>query len=206
MLIESDYRFRGHSLSAGRPIAGVQLTYDHHSGLYVSASAIGQLTKDDFRLLGKQGNIGFARRLTPELTLDLGAIRSEFRPADAYARRRDYTEFYGGLSYRGTVARLSYSPNYYYPRTPTLYGEVEASVEPRDKWHLTGHLGTQIYLDGPYYPGASSSYFDWRLGLSRRLGALELHTAVSGGGPGKDYYGYQAHSKTALTAGASLSF
>jgi hypothetical protein len=48
--------------------------------------------------------------------------------------------------------------------------------------------------------------YDWRLGVAREFGNLEVHAAVSGGGPGRQRYYCEAHSRTAVTAGASLSF
>src|SRR5687768_2258453 len=63
--IETDYRFRAHLLSDGRPAATVQLAYDHASGLYLNVAAIGALGDDGPRFVGAQGNIGYAARLAP---------------------------------------------------------------------------------------------------------------------------------------------
>ena len=49
-------------------------------------------------------------------------------------------------------------------------------------------------------------YYDWRLAVVRQLGNVEVHAALSGGGPGKQFYYGERHSRTRLTAGASWSF
>ena len=49
--IQSDYRFRGISLTGRQPVVTLDLAYDHPSGLYAGASAIGA-NQDGFRALG----------------------------------------------------------------------------------------------------------------------------------------------------------
>jgi uncharacterized protein (TIGR02001 family) len=205
--IESDYRLRGYSLSAGRPAATAQIGYDDDSGLYLSLSATGVLGRDDPLFLGVQGNIGYARRVSRKLSIDGGVVRSQYRAPDRRNRSRDYTEFYLGLAADPFSVRVYYSPDYYRSGMSILYGEVEATVTPAKDWRINGHLGSLVYLTTPaqYFPGRAARY-DWRIGVARRLGNFDLHAAFSGGGPGKEYYLGELHSKAALTAGASWSF
>lgn len=205
--IESDYRLRGYSLSAGRPAATAQIGYDDESGLYLDLSATGVLGRDDPLFLGVQGNIGYARRVSRRLSIDGGVVRSQYRAPDRGNRSRDYTEFYFGLAADPLSARIYYSPDYYRYGVTTLYGEVEATVAPAKDWRINGHLGSLVYLTIPaqYFPGRAARY-DWRIGVARRLGNFDLHAALSGGGPNKEYYAGEPRSGTALTAGASWSF
>ncbi|MGN6817288.1 MAG: TorF family putative porin [Sphingomonas sp.] len=205
--IESDYRLRGYSLSAGRPVATAQIGYDDDSGVYLNLSATGMLGRDDPLFLGVQGNIGYARRLSGKLSIDGGLLRSQYRAPDRTTRSHDYTEVYLGLVADPFSARIYYSPDYYRSDVSTLYGEIEATVRPAKDWRINGHLGSLVYLSTPtqYFPGRQTRY-DWRIGVSRRLGNFDLHAALSGGGPGREYYAGSLHDKTALTAGVSWSF
>jgi uncharacterized protein (TIGR02001 family) len=206
--VESDYRLRGYSLSAGRPVATAQIGYDDASGIYLNLSATGVLDRNDDPLfLGVQGNIGYVRRLTSKLSIDGGVLRSQYRAPDPTTRSHNYTDFYLGLAADPISARIYYSPDYYRPDVSTLYAEVEGTIRPAKDWRINGHVGSLIYLTTPepYFPGREARY-DWRIGLSRRFGNVDLHAAVSGGGPGKEYYSGGLHDKTALTAGASWSF
>jgi uncharacterized protein (TIGR02001 family) len=205
--IESDYRLRGYSLSAGQPVATAQIGYDDDSGVYLNLSATGEIGHDDPLFLGVQGNIGYVRRLNQKLSIDGGVTRSQYRSPDRNSRSHNYTEVYLGLASDPFSARIYYSPDYFRPDVSTLYGEVEATFRPAKHWRLNGHLGSLIYLTTParYIPGREARY-DWRVGVSRELGSFDLHAALSGGGPGKEYYSGELHSKIALTAGASWSF
>ena len=51
-----------------------------------------------------------------------------------------------------------------------------------------------------------SPQYDWRFTASRQFGAFDLHAALSGGGPGDDYYDQRSHARTALVVGAGWSF
>jgi len=205
--IESDYRLRGYSLSAGRPVATAQIGYDDESGVYLNLSATGEIGRDDPLFLGVQGNIGYVRRLNQKLSIDAGVTRSQYRASDRKSRAHDYTEIYLGLATGPFSARVYYSPDYYQSGVSTLYGEAEATIRPAEHWRLTGHLGSLVYLATParYIPGREARY-DWRAGVSRELGNFDLHAALSGGARGKEYYSGELHSKLALTAGASWSF
>ena len=158
--IESDYRLRGYSLSAGQPVATAQIGYDDDSGVYLNLSATGEIGRDDPLFLGVQGNIGYVRRLNQKLSIDGGVARSQYRSPDRYSRSHNYTEFYLGLASDPFSARLYYSPDYSRPGVSTLYGEVEATFRPAKHLRLNGHLGSLIYLSVPaqYLPGRTTRY------------------------------------------------
>jgi len=205
--VESDYRLRGYSLSAGQPVATAQIGYDDASGVYLNLSATGEIGRDDPLFLGVQGNIGYARRLNATLSIDGGIARSQYRSPDRESRSHNYTEVYLGLASGPFSARVYYSPDYDQADVSSFYAEVEATFRPATNWRLNGHLGSQIYLVTPTpYLGGRAARYDWRLGVARELGSFDLHAALSGGGPGKDYYSGSFHGKVSLTAGASWSF
>jgi uncharacterized protein (TIGR02001 family) len=206
--VESDYRVRGYSLSARQPAATASLSYDDPSGFYASADAIGSIEEHASTpvLLGAIGNIGYAKRLSPGLSIDGGIVDSEYpNRLGGYDAAR-YTELYLGLLTHNLSARVYYSPNYYVPNNHTLYGELDGSVRLPAGFHLNGHFGLLGYLHTPADRPDRATQYDWRIGLSRRFGPFELHTALSGGGPGKDYYDHATQSRTALTGGATWMF
>jgi uncharacterized protein (TIGR02001 family) len=204
--VDSDNRYRGYSLSDGRPSATAQLSYDHVSGLYLSAAVTGVARRDGPDLLGYQANLGLARRVSSTVSLDAGVTHS----VDRYRYLginypASYDEAYIGANAHNVSARVSYSPHYFQSGVSTLYGEIEAGTQPAEKWRLSGHVGVLTYLTAPAYFETAARY-DWRVGVSRQLGALEIHTALSGGGPREPYPYELGRSGTALTVGASLNF
>lgn len=202
--LDSDYRLRGYSLTNDHAAASANITFDHSSGLYFSLAGIAELGGDR-RFLGAIANAGFARRVATRVTLDAGVLRYQIGSAESDKPGFKYTEFYGGGSVGPVTGRLYYSPHYRAGGLPTLYGELDAGFEPADNWRLSGHVGVLTYLDGNYLYRAGRTHRDWRVSLARQFGRVEVHSALSGGGP-STYQGYQLHKKAALTAGASLSF
>ena len=206
LAVESDHRFRGYSLSDGRPTAAISAAYDDTSGFYLNGSLIGVYRRDDPDFLGYQANAGYARRLSPTLSIEGGVVHSKYRyPYYGRTASRSYTEAYVGAHLRDFTARLYYSPHYFAEGTSTAYAELEAAYQPAANWRLSAHAGALFYLTRPAYRDLPTSY-DWRLSASRQFGRAEVHAALSGGGPGKDYYDYEYHDRTALTVGATLSF
>ena len=206
LAVESDYLLRGSSLTDGDPAAIAQLTYDHSSGMYLNFAGVVRFGPHDPRFMGVIGNVGYARQLNASLTLDAGVIRSQIRSANDYGRPYHYTEFYGGASIGRVTGRVYYSPDYRSHGVSTLYGELEAGFEPVRDWRVNAHIGVKAYLDAASYETKGSKRPDWRVGISKRFGRVEAHAALSGGGPGKTYYGYYLRHNPAITGGASISF
>ena len=203
--VDSDYRLRGYSLTDDHPAVSAQLTYDHPSGFYIDLSALAELSRGDARFLGVIANAGYAKRLSPHLTIDAGVLRSQIRSAGRYSPPYEYTELYAGAFAGPVTARIYYSPDYRYYRQSTLYGELEAGFEPISAWRVSGHLGMLVYLNSASIYDAGTAHKDWRISIMRQFGNFEIHTALSGGGP-THYEGLWVHKRTALTGGASVSF
>lgn len=206
--VETDLRVRGYSLSAGRPVATARAGLDDASGFYADGSGTIVFSQDDgVRLLGLQADAGFAKRLGDLWTIDIGVAHNGFRAPYEGAFSHTYTEAYVGAT-RGRIAAYVFvSPGYYRKDVWTVYGQLEANLTPARDWRVTAHVGSLNYLYTPHiYTLNHKTYYDWRLGVARELGRLEVHAAVSGGGPGRQYYYGNFHSRTVLTAGASVGF
>jgi uncharacterized protein (TIGR02001 family) len=200
----SDYRFRGYSLSDGRPVGIIDLSYDAPDGLYAALSGVGVATRNDgLEPLGLQLNAGYAMRLESGLTLDLGAVHSNYSRYSSRAHK-SYTEVYAGVSGKLISSRVYISPDYLNSGAWTLYGEVDGSVPAGSKLHFTGHVGTLIPLHG----GDRYDYhaeFDWRLGVARDIGRLSLHADLSGVQRGRDLYEERYHGRTAFVIGLTYA-
>lgn len=202
--IFSDARYRGYSLSAGRPVATADLSRDDPSGFYAGLSASAVLGSDDaVKPLALQLNGGYARRLSSGLGLDFGIIHSSYSRYSGSASATSYSEVYAGVSRNFLSARVAFSPHYFERGAKTLYGEVDANVSPLRKLHLDGHVGLLIPIGYREQRENSRAQYDWRLGVARELGGASVHMIWTGGGPGRDYYGGHSRSRNALVFGVS---
>jgi len=175
----SDARFRGYSLSSRHPVASLDLSFDRSEGAYAAASAsIVASTADGLQPLGLQLNGGYARKLSPELTLDVGITHSNYARYSSRGRANSYTEAYVGLRHKFLTSRVYLSPHYFHAGTWTVYGELDGDVSPARKLHLIGHVGalTPLRRGGNTTPTS----FDWRIGVSRELGPVSLQLAWTG--------------------------
>jgi uncharacterized protein (TIGR02001 family) len=202
--IESDYRIRGRSISDERPVASARIGYDHSSGAYADGSASVFKSDDDgVQFLGYQVDAGFATRLGPLWTVDVGVAHDHFRspyPGGFHYRR---SEAYVGVTHGPLSAYVFASPSYARLKSATLYEQLEATIAPAPQWRLNAHAGALELLDSD---APFSSIYDWRVGVSREIGSFELHTALSGDIPGHAAHRLGIRAKTVLTAGASYSF
>ena len=126
--LDSDFRYRGYSLSDGHPTASAQVSYDDPSGFYASASGLTDLG-DGVRFLGGIANAGYAKRLNEHVTLDGGVLRSQVRSAYPGGLDFKYTEIYAGAYVGPVVGRIYYSPDYRTSGQSTLYGEIDHNVK-----------------------------------------------------------------------------
>lgn len=203
--VESDYRFRGYSLSKGDPAVTFALGYDHASGAYANGAATVGVDGSDPALIAYQVNAGYAAQVSRSISVDGGVVRSWYTRDSSIGRDTHYTEVYFGVAGRGLSSRVYFSPDYLRPGVETLYAEIEGALNLAPRWRLSGHVGMLTHLDErPRY--VPRDHYDWRVTLGRELGRLDLHASLSGGGPGRDYYSGRRHDATALTIGASLPF
>jgi uncharacterized protein (TIGR02001 family) len=207
LAVQSDYRVRGDTISGNRPAAILDVSYDDPSGLYLGGSAIGSLDHgNDPALLGAIGNVGYATRIGPRISIDAGYTRTQYAhyvgAAHGYAH---YDEVYAGISAHGLSAHVHVSPDYLRRGVSTIYGELDGALRPVGAWRLTGHVGLLGYLSQPRVPSQRTRY-DWRIGIARPAGRFDLQVALTGGGPDGGCCRRHSYGRTALIGGVSASF
>lgn len=173
--LQSDYRFRGLSLTDRQPVATLDLAYDHASGAYAGATAIGE-NQDGLRPLGFIEYAGFATPRAGQMSFDVGVDNQNL---SQYAGKRyplNYSEVYAGVSGAHLSLHLYYSPNYLRPGSQTLYADVEGAMKPADHWRLFGHLGATEPVGAA---AGRRQRYDLRAGVARQFGPLELQAAVT---------------------------
>lgn len=200
----SDARFRGYSLSEGRPVAVLDFAYDDSSGFYAGASASGVLREGGHPTpFALQVDGGYSKQLRSGTTLDIGITHSTYA---RYSDRRhgySYTELYGGIAAGPISSRLFVSPHYFEAARWTAYGEVDGKVSPARHWGLNAHAGMLVTVRAPYGERYRPD-FDWSVGATREIGRVSLHATWSDGAPGHDFYRNRRHSRSALVLGATF--
>lgn len=201
--VYSEDRYRGLSFSDGRPVAILDISYDAADGLYGALSGSVVATRDEgIQMLGYGVNGGYATRLKPGLTLDVGVVHSHYSHYSGLAAGRSYTEAYAGVSGRRLGARLSISPNYLGAARWTAHGEVDGHLD-LSRWTvIEGDIGALTAI-GSNYRRSGRPQFDARLGVAQRAGPVTLHAAVTTRSKAYFYSG-PAHGRTAFVAGLSF--
>jgi uncharacterized protein (TIGR02001 family) len=160
-------------------VAAITLSYDDPTGLYAGAAAAGTVRHGDPELVSLQGNVGYATRISPVLSLDGGVSRFEYFSDYGSAGDYHYTEAYLGLATRNIAARIRFSPDYIRPDNETIYVEVDGGVEIAPDLLASAHVGILQYLDErpDYLP---QRRYDWRVGISRLIGPYGVHAELTG--------------------------
>jgi uncharacterized protein (TIGR02001 family) len=198
----SDERFRGYSLSQGKPVGTFDFAYDDPSGFYADAAATGVVSDGKPSALGAQLNGGYAKRLKSGTTLDFGVIYSTYSHYSHGGARKSYGEIYAGIARGGLSSRIFLSPHYSEAGLWTAYGEINGSVSPARKWNIDGHVGLLLPLSANDPDERYRAAFDARLGVTRELGPLSLHASWVLGEGGREYYGDRSRGGSAFVLGA----
>ncbi|MFC5743532.1 TorF family putative porin [Dyella tabacisoli] len=187
----SDDRFRGVSLSDGRPAVQVAIAYDHADGWYAGAFASSVRLEQGGRS-GAQGLVymGFARRISPGLSWELGSQYTRFSGHEHYA----YPEIYIGLASEHLSGRLYYTHDYFGSGTPMVYAELGSTRTLSDHLYLFGHVGMlRRNGHGPAHDDTSHYRFDIRAGIGTSLSGCDLQVSwiTARGAAGNPYaFGY----------------
>lgn len=203
--VDSDYRFRGVSLSESKPSLRLSLNYDAPDGWYAGASAT--------RVELAQGDryaqlLGYAGWVTPPVDggrFEFGATYSHFTGDSTY----DYAEAYAGLLAERWSARLYYAPDYFGRHVRTAYAEFNAHLLLNEHARLFGHVGVLAPLgraDRDGDGGARKARLDLRAGAALVLRDWELQfawVAAARGGPYPAVYGGR---RDAWVLGVSYSY
>ena len=175
--VESDYRYRGVSLSDGRPTLGLSLAYDHPSGVYAGGQAIAEDTAHDgVRMLGFVEYAGYAVRGPADLSFDLGVNNQTYEAYDSQGRSERYSEVYAGITHGDVSLHVYYSPNYVRPGWTTVYVDLSGAFHPVDRWRVYGHLGALQPITGP---STFYSRVDARIGVAREFRNFEIDLAAT---------------------------
>ena len=139
---------------------------------------VGTFDDGEPKLVMLQGNLGYARRLSTDVSIDGGIAQTEYG-SYVFGRDTHYTEFYLGFATRNVTTRVRYSPNYYRSNWETLYVEMDGGAEVAPDWVVSAHAGQLTYL-GHVPPFLVRTSYDWRLGGTRQLGPYGFHLELSG--------------------------
>lgn len=199
--LESDYRFRGFSISNERPALSLGVSYDHNSGAYIGGTATAAHPGNDgVELLEHVEYLGYATRTKFGPTLDFGVTNSNIRSSFSERLSLHYNEFYTGLSTDRFSAYIRYSPNYFQKGVDTLYIDINGSQRPADHWRLFGHAGVFLRMSDSARPGARPDRYDIRLGVAREFEGFELRLLLTTRFPQPE------HDPVAVVLGATFYF
>ena len=199
--IDSDYRYRGVSLSGSNPSPRLTVNFEGSERWYAGASATrAALTEHDTypQLTAYAGWIGGA---VDRANVEVGAVGSHFVGSTGY----DFAEAYVGLLARQWSARLYLSPDYYGRGVATAYAELNAHVPIDARARVFAHVGALVPLravDGD----AGRTRGDVSVGAGFAVRGWDLHVAAVGASRGGPYPAVYNGRHATVVVGASLSF
>ncbi|HEX7760819.1 MAG TPA: TorF family putative porin [Caulobacteraceae bacterium] len=206
-LIESDYRFRGVSLSDDRPALSLNLSYDHPSGVYGAVSGVFVNTRyDGIQVLGYTVLAGYARQLPSGLSLDVGASNSNVTVFLDGRYSTNYTEIYAGLSSDKLSAHIYYSPRYLGEGGGSVYLDLGGAVHPADHWRLSAHVGALMRLGPRQAVDAGRTQLDLRLGVAREFKGCEVRVDWTVASPAPVFPAQYRQEGAKLVVGAAFFF
>lgn len=203
----TDDRFRGVSVSEGRPVAMMDLSYDAANGLYAGLSGSVVFSHGNrFEALGVILNGGYARQLSSGLMADVGFVHTRYSHYSGVGTGREYNEIYAALSGKLVGGRIAVSPNYLGRSRWTAHGEVFGHVDLTRVTSLTGDVGVLLPLQHPVDQERYEPQFDGRVGIAQRLGRTTLHADVTARTGSSAVYGVRGYGRVALILGVSRAF
>ena len=194
--------FRGESVSGDDPVLSAGISLDARHGLFAGASASVAAGKGQPRFNALVQYAGVALR-RGEVSGELGLIHRSYDQVVDTGYRRDYFEGFAGVGYHAVRARIYVSPDYLVDGRASYYGEVNARIWSTGKWLLEGHSGLSL-LPHDLSSGRHGlrNYQDWRLQLSRPLGAYFVSAAIAA----TNYPVYSPSGKASVTVSVSRAF
>ncbi len=204
--LDTDDLFRGVSLSDGRPVMSLGLSYDHPSGAFGGVTVTAVDTRhSDIRNLGYSAYLGYARRLADGASWEVGVTNSK---TSVYLDRRysdHYTQLYMGFSKNNLSAHIYYSPKYIGEDSGAVYADIDGAMEPAQDWRLFGHAGLLMSL-GRAAPTGGRTRFDLRAGIARQFKNSELHLALTASSRQPFYPEWRRQKRSTLEAGVAVYF
>ncbi|GAB2578276.1 hypothetical protein GCM10027034_06160 [Ramlibacter solisilvae] len=200
--MESDYRFRGVSLSGGDPTAHLALSYDHPAGWYAGASLTSVELVPGPRRAAGTAYAGYARRNRFGEAWELGATLTRFEGASNY----DYEEVFAGYVAERWTARVYLSPDYFGHGVRTLYAELNGNLPLTPQLRTFAHLGALTRLQGATAPGLAQTRYDARVGLGLRIAEADLRLAWVGASERVPYVATYQQRRSTWVLSASYDF
>lgn len=183
VVLTSDYRFRGVTLSDGLPALQLDVDWSAPQGWYAGAFASSTRLAPDYAS-GVQwiGYAGYARRIDSRWNWDLGVDDAGFTRDHEY----DYPEIHFGLVSAPLRVRLHYARHYFGQDAAAWYAEADGMHELDERWRLLAHVGVLRFEGAPMDRGSRDRY-DVRAGVGARFGAFDLQCAWVGTTGGEFY-------------------
>jgi hypothetical protein len=205
--VYSDDRFRGVSVSAGRPVAILDLSYDASNGLYASLSgSVVAARGSGLEPLSVVLNGGYAKRLGSGLTADVGAVHTRYSHYSRVGSGREYNEIYAGMTGKFVGGRISLSPNYLGISRWTAHGEAFGHLDLTRATSLQGDVGVLLPLAHSTNQIGYHPQLDARFGVAHRIGPVTLHADVTGRTGSSAFYSVRGYGPVALVLGISTGF
>ncbi len=176
----SDYRFRGESLTEGRPALQAALNYDHSSGLFVGGLVSNVRIDPDVVGLSAQAYGGYTHAIGERASWDIGIVTYVF-PQPSAGPTYDYTEAFVGVAFDTLSSRLYYT-NSYFGGGQAVYLELNGSHAINERITLIGHVG-YLALNQPREPvsgGERDNLVDFLAGINFDLSGFTLGLSVVG--------------------------
>lgn len=203
----SDDRFRGVSVSEGRPVAILDLSYDAPGGLYGGFSGSVVLTRGaHVEPLSVVLNGGYARAVGSGLVADVGFVHTRYSHYSGVGSGREYNEMYAALSGKLIGGRISVSPNYLGKSRWTAHGEVFSHLDLTRTTLVAADVGILVPVQHVVDQSRYGPEVDARVGIAHRIERLTLHADVTARTGSSAFYGVRGHGALALILGISSAF
>lgn len=192
--IDSDYRFRGYSLSQDEPDVRLSVAWDHPSGAYAGASVVAT----HYGLSGYLGYAGYVWQPARGPKWEAGVTAMHVRDHEDY----DYNEIYAGVITQAFTARVYYSPDYFNSHSRTLYTEINTGQPISGRWRVFAHAGYLTPLSGRL----RGNRYDVRAGVSFSVSHYVVQASLSQSTPQAAYPFHRADDGQAIIVSVSDFF
>ena len=199
--VDSDYRYRGVSLSDGKASARLTLNYDADERWYAGASTTRATLVSNESYLQVLGYAGWLAPPIDGRSVEIGVDASHFDSISGY----DFAEAYVGLLADRWSTRLYVAPDYYGRSVPVAYAEIDAHVPLNEHTRLFAHVGSLVPLRSEAGE-AGKARIDVSFGAGLVRVPWDVHLAWVAATRGGPYPAVRDGRRGAVVVGASISF
>lgn len=215
--IDSDFRFRGVSLSRGHPSPRAGIAFDFSNGTYLGAS-VAQVEPDAGQREAQATLYGgFAQRFSDRRwAWETGLAATQVGGDDG----QSYFDAFAGLIAESWTVRYHETPKDLVSGLHTRYIELNGGRAMSDEWRLSWHAGALYTVSDLVEPNTSRRWrIDARFGVAFHFNNIELQLAWVGAqrdataagnalpyGPRYAPYSAPAARRSTLVLGASFVF